>query len=652
MAINIPIISQFDNAGIKGAKAAFANLKTDLAGAQGGMAKLKVASGAAMNAVAKAGPAIALAAVGAITQIVKKGLDAFQDMALSAGKLADATGLSVEQASRFNAVAKDLGIETQTLTTSINKMFGAFATNKDVIDKLNISLAYTSSGAVDVNQTFINAIDTLNKIKDPVQKAKAGVELFGKGWTEMSELVAMGGKSIEDALAGVKDFEVISPEELKKAKDYRDALDKLDETFQEMAVTLAEDLIPALETVFNLLVAIGNPFRGAGGVVELSDEYLASIGDEAAIARIELERLTIAYQGYYESRLAAESAEGISDRLIHQAELLAGAVDEATAAFEDLFGLLDRDIAFDKLIIQLPEIIGLLQDGLVGKDAIDLGFAPTEESIQAREDYKGFLEDILTLATEAGAGVEDLEQLKIYVEDDNLLAALGLLDELKNRLAEPLKAVIDWQSWNSPWGKGLSWGESGMPPVGRRAMGGPVNAGSSYIVGERGMELFTPTSNGTITPNSGSVINEKQALTSIKRITQALKTVKFSIKKESDGELSRTIDETTNALQVFADREPITFGVAIGSGATASLVNANLVNTINQQNNQLDSLWQSFFTLSGLLQGKTRSGTEVPSGSTTQLTVNVTSADPQAVVTALQTYARTIGPVPINTRTM
>jgi hypothetical protein len=50
---------------------------------------------------------------------------------------------------------------------------------------------------------------------------------------------------------------------------------------------------------------------------------------------------------------------------------------------------------------------------------------------------------------------------------------------------------------------------------GGRAMGGPVNAGTSYMVGERGPELFTPNTNGTIIPNNrlsasamgGTVIN-------------------------------------------------------------------------------------------------------------------------------------------------
>ena len=39
---------------------------------------------------------------------------------------------------------------------------------------------------------------------------------------------------------------------------------------------------------------------------------------------------------------------------------------------------------------------------------------------------------------------------------------------------------------------------------GGRANGGPVNAGTSYVVGERGPELFVPNTAGTIVPNGGT----------------------------------------------------------------------------------------------------------------------------------------------------
>jgi tape measure domain-containing protein len=44
--------------------------------------------------------------------------------------------------------------------------------------------------------------------------------------------------------------------------------------------------------------------------------------------------------------------------------------------------------------------------------------------------------------------------------------------------------------------------DQGNISVSPKATGGPVSGGSSYLVGERGMELFTPSSSGSITPNN------------------------------------------------------------------------------------------------------------------------------------------------------
>ena len=50
--------------------------------------------------------------------------------------------------------------------------------------------------------------------------------------------------------------------------------------------------------------------------------------------------------------------------------------------------------------------------------------------------------------------------------------------------------------------------------TGKKAIGGPVQSGSSYMVGERGPELFMPNSSGSIVPNNrmggggGVVVNQ------------------------------------------------------------------------------------------------------------------------------------------------
>jgi hypothetical protein len=59
-------------------------------------------------------------------------------------------------------------------------------------------------------------------------------------------------------------------------------------------------------------------------------------------------------------------------------------------------------------------------------------------------------------------------------------------------------------------------GDSPAPVDGARAAGGPVAAGKSYLVGERGPEIFSPSSSGSIIPNhraGGSVSNDNRTIT-------------------------------------------------------------------------------------------------------------------------------------------
>ena len=60
-------------------------------------------------------------------------------------------------------------------------------------------------------------------------------------------------------------------------------------------------------------------------------------------------------------------------------------------------------------------------------------------------------------------------------------------------------------------GGGQNYGSAGVSEAdwlsGARADGGPVSGGSSYLVGERGPEIFTPSSSGNITANGAGGVN-------------------------------------------------------------------------------------------------------------------------------------------------
>lgn len=92
---------------------------------------------------------------------------------------------------------------------------------------------------------------------------------------------------------------------------------------------------------------------------------------------------------------------------------------------------------------------------------------------------------------------------------DTLGTALGIIIDLfgnlvdvVNRAFNAIKAVVNFVR-NNPVTQAIG-GAIDNVFGGGRAMGGPVNAGTSYVVGERGPELFVPNTSGKIIPNGGS----------------------------------------------------------------------------------------------------------------------------------------------------
>ena len=84
----------------------------------------------------------------------------------------------------------------------------------------------------------------------------------------------------------------------------------------------------------------------------------------------------------------------------------------------------------------------------------------------------------------------------------------GLASPTNTTLSLNFVANLIGDAWNvvksvasGALGLGSTVVSAGLNFLGFRASGGPVSAGGSYITGEKGPELFTPSTSGTITPN-------------------------------------------------------------------------------------------------------------------------------------------------------
>jgi len=103
----------------------------------------------------------------------------------------------------------------------------------------------------------------------------------------------------------------------------------------------------------------------------------------------------------------------------------------------------------------------------------------------------------------AAAALPPTVPLQIQSNVGDVANQLLFLDAIGKRLkSEGIFGVFDpfGDVPNNPY-RGGGGIEGLLPGAPRRAAGGPVAAGTSYLVGEEGPEMFTPSSNGRIIPN-------------------------------------------------------------------------------------------------------------------------------------------------------
>jgi hypothetical protein len=154
-------------------------------------------------------------------------------------------------------------------------------------------------------------------------------------------------------------------------------------------------------------------------------------------------------------------------------------------AWKDLTGSLEVEVALDNAKVSLDEL----------SEAAAKAF-----STGSQEDLANYRQQLLNATTDIANLAESMDdassrQVKILVDKGDLEGALTLIGQIKAfqktyaNVSDPFAAMAGARGIDL---SGLQF----------RGNGGPVMSGGSYIVGERGPELFTPSSSGNITPNN------------------------------------------------------------------------------------------------------------------------------------------------------
>ena len=138
---------------------------------------------------------------------------------------------------------------------------------------------------------------------------------------------------------------------------------------------------------------------------------------------------------------------------------------------------------------------------------------------QAQEEYQAWMDEMRNGELEQYLRMQDLkdarlreatEKLKSFADQmgmafgnafENAIVTGQKLSDVLGDLANDLLRLVTRQLVTAPLANAISGAISGAFG-GPRATGGPVTAGTTYLVGERGPELFTASTSGKIIPNN------------------------------------------------------------------------------------------------------------------------------------------------------
>jgi hypothetical protein len=406
-----------------------------------------------------AGPLAAAFSVAAVGAFSKSLIDAADNMA----KLSQKTGISVTELSRFTNAGNEAGVSQDTLASSLIRL------NKSIADGVSgnqqiqeafqqVGISLNDLKKLSPEEIFLRLSDGMAKAADGPGKIQVGNALLGKSFSELIPMLNQGSE-------GIKAYQATFNEDFaKRAEQFNDNITKMTENFKRLMVTGIGPVIAGINKLFELYDEGAKRKPLAGTFDPFSDP--TGTGDDFAV-RMESAREVVAKTSQTMQKEAKKTSIGLKQETLDFVTF-----NEAVAKKLEEFDYNNLRKEWDQVTDGI-KLAGFAMDD-VGRNAI----MTLEDSILGlMNGTKGLKDAFKEMATSI---INDL--LRMYIRYQ---ITKPLFDAFFGATGGPAAPIVN----SSP-----------AVPTGR-AIGGPVSAGSPYMVGERGPEMFIPNQSGAIVPN-------------------------------------------------------------------------------------------------------------------------------------------------------
>ena len=227
------------------------------------MDRLKKASTGAMGAMKAFLPVLGVAA------FAKLGNDVLQ-LGDKLEKMSGATGVSVPLLDKLRQSAALAGTDFKalqrafpTLAKNMQDASDGIGTAKDAFDRLGFSVTDSNGNLKDLDTAFLELTDKFKGMEAGTMKAANAAEIFGTGLgRKLIPLLNQGSEAIDGLSTG---FTQLSAERMAA---FNDSMAQLGEKFRIVAIQVMEALLPALQTLVDILDNAAKIFNAIPGPIK------------------------------------------------------------------------------------------------------------------------------------------------------------------------------------------------------------------------------------------------------------------------------------------------------------------------------------------------------------------------------------------------
>ena len=178
--------------------------------------------------------------------------------------LAKIYGVDVEELQQMQHAAKIVDTDIDTIVKARQKLMKAMGSELDsktiqeAFQALRVPV-YDENGKMrEMETVFWEAGRALMELDDEVTQNNVAMQLFGKSWMELRPLFDAGRDAYQKA---IQEATVVPEENIRKLGSLQDQLDRMDDEFKALKMTVLSELAPAFEVLAKSLTELMAEFN-------------------------------------------------------------------------------------------------------------------------------------------------------------------------------------------------------------------------------------------------------------------------------------------------------------------------------------------------------------------------------------------------------